>query len=85
MILLIINMAAAALLLVHAACALNHMTRHTSHVQRVAYLCLAVAAAAVLSGPLWGYRAPHPAEVGVNVGALAVLLTRVWLDWRATR
>jgi len=83
--LMIINMAAAGLLLVHAACALNHMDRRSSHLQRVAYLVLAVGAAAVLVGPLYGYRVPAAAEVATNVGALAVLLTRVWLDWRVAR
>lgn len=82
MILQILNWLAAAVLLGHSACALNHMTRRSSHMQRCAYLVLACGAASVLLGPVYGYRVPAPAEVLVNVGAVAVLLTRVWLDWR---
>lgn len=77
-----VNMLAAAALLVHAVCAINHMTRRTNHILRVAYILLAAGAFAVLLGPLYGYRMPQPAEVVVNIGAASVLLARVWLDLR---
>ncbi|MPS27554.1 MAG: hypothetical protein E2576_10975 [Alcaligenaceae bacterium] len=79
---LIVNMLAATALLVHAVCAINHMTRRTNHLQRVGYVTLAAGSFAVLLGPLYGYRVPPPAEVAVNLGAVVVLLVRVWLDLR---
>ncbi|MEH3087732.1 MAG: hypothetical protein PGN26_14630 [Xylophilus ampelinus] len=85
MMLLAINLLAAAAVLAHAVCAINHMDGHTWHVQRVFYIAMALGAFAVMLGPLYGYRQPQPGEVLLNLGAAGVLLCRVWLDWRAQR
>lgn len=79
----ILNQGAALLLLVHSMCALNFMTRRTNHVQRIAYLVLACGSLAVMLGPLYCYTTPAPAELVINIGAASVILTRVYLDWKA--
>lgn len=72
---LILNLLAGAILLGHALCVLNRMTRRSNHLYRLFYVLLGVGAVAVLSGPLYGYTEPPPGEVLLNVGMTGVLMT----------
>ena len=72
---LILNLLAAAILLGHALCVLNRMTRRSNHLYRMFYVLLGVGAVAVLTGPLYGYTEPPPGEVLLNVGMTGVLMT----------
>lgn len=69
-----INLIAAASLLVHAVCVINHMTRHTNHVIRLAHILLAVGALGVITAPLFGYSVPLVAETIIKVGVAMVLI-----------
>lgn len=77
--LLIINLVAASLVLVRAVCALNEMTPGPEHhLDRFFGSVLATGAFGVLLGPLYGYTAPHMAEVAMNTG-LAGTYAVPWL------
>lgn len=75
--LLAANLVASALLLGHALMAINKMTPKTPHWRRCFYVALAVGAAAVLLGPIYGYVRPQAGEVISNVGAAGLL----WGGW----
>ncbi|TDY35081.1 hypothetical protein [Janthinobacterium sp. 75] len=74
----ILNLLAGAILLGHALCVLNRMTRRSNHLYRMFYVLLGVGAVAVLTGPLYGYTEPPPGEVLLNVGMAGVVVTS-WL------
>ena len=77
--LLIINLAAASLVLTRAVCALNEMTPGPEHhLDRLFGSVLATGAFGVLLGPLYGYTMPHLAEVAMNTG-LAGTYAVPWL------
>lgn len=71
--LLIINLVAAGLVLARAVCALNEMTPGPEHhLDRLFGSVLATGAFGVLLGPLYGYTAPHMAEVAMNTGVAGI-------------
>lgn len=72
--LFVINLIAGAALLVHAVCVINHMSRRTNHIIRLAYILLAVGALGVVSAPLFGCSAPLVAETIIKVGVAMVLI-----------
>lgn len=72
--LILLNTAACTVLLVHAACAINHMSRETHHAVRLAYILLAVGALGALAGPLYGHAAPTFSEALINAGATIALI-----------
>ena len=72
---LILNLLAGAVLLGHALCVLNCMTRRSNHLYRMFYVLLGVGCLAVLTGPLYGYTEPPPGEVLLNVGMAGIVVT----------
>jgi ABC-type polysaccharide/polyol phosphate export permease len=69
-----INLVADAALLVHAVCVINHMSRRTNHLIRLAYILLAVGALGVTSAPLFGYLTPLAAETMIKIGTGMALI-----------
>lgn len=68
------NLIAAAALLVHSVCVINHMSRRTNHVIRLAYILLAVGALGVVTAPLFGYSVPLAAETMIKIGTGMALI-----------
>jgi hypothetical protein len=77
--LLIVNILVGWVVVVHATCSINAMTRQTDHVYRLGYILLAVSALAVVVGPFYGYTKPQWSEVLFNAGAGLVLIRGWWL------
>lgn len=76
-ILLIANFVAALVVFVHGVWAINHMTRHTDHGVRLAWLAITTGAFGVLLSPIYGHTFPAAWEAILNVGiALHVAFER---------
>lgn len=76
--LLVVNLLASLALFLHCVFALNRMNHRSNHLVRAWYVISALGAFGVITGPLYGYISPQPAEVISNVG-VAGLLAGGWL------
>ena len=74
MLLFFSNLAVCTALLVHALCVINHMTRTTNHLIRLAYILLAVGGLGGIVAPFYGYSAPLIADAIIKSGAALALI-----------
>lgn len=74
----ILNIAAAAVVVVHGVFAvINSMGRHTGHGMRIAWAVLTTGALGVMVGPLFGKLPPGPSWTCMLVGiALSIIFER---------
>ena len=71
-----------AYLCIHAICVLNHMTRKTNHIERIAYVIMAVGAFWSFVAPLYHQVTYTPATSVVYVGVALYTARRTYAKWR---
>lgn len=72
---LLLNLLAAAIVLVTGLWHANNMTEHTRHGIRLAWVILTAGALAILLSPLYGYTHPIWSEVFFNMGVALFVVT----------